>query len=87
MSKKIECCICGTRIKDRDSNNPRPVKYEGRCCDECNKAFVLPMRVMRKKQGLNPRGDQPYQWSEKRFASYLQRLYCEGGVRKPIILG
>ena len=87
MSKKIECCICGAKIKDRDSNNPRPVKYEGRCCDKCDKIYVLPMRVLRGKQGLNLRGDQPYQWSERRMTQYLARLYREGGDGKPIVYG
>jgi len=84
MSKKVKCVICGNKIKDRDSNNPRPVKYEGRCCDDCDKTYVLPMRVSRVKQGLNARGDQPYMWSERRMTQYLARLKREGGDGKPV---
>jgi hypothetical protein len=87
MSKRIACCICDAKIKDRDSNNPRPVKYEGRCCDKCDRSVVLPERIRRGQAGLNPRGDQPYQWSERRMAQYLERLYHEGGDGKPIIYG
>ena len=87
MSKKIECCICGVSIKDRDSNNPRPVKYEGRCCDKCDKTVVLPERFRRKAKGLNPRGDQPYQWSDRRMLQWIERLYREGWDGKPIVLG
>lgn len=37
------CPICGKRFKGY-GNNPRPVKKEGRCCDECNRNVVIPAR-------------------------------------------
>lgn len=42
--KKIKCCICGKEIKGY-GNNPRPVKKEGLCCDECNLEVVIPARI------------------------------------------
>jgi hypothetical protein len=86
MSKKIACCICGHRIKDRDSNNPRPVKFEGRCCDKCDRSVVVPARMKRSSAGLSPRGDQPYQWSERRKSQWIERLIREGIEKKPIVL-
>lgn len=73
MSKKITCCICGARIKDRDSSNPRPVKYEGRCCDACDVKVVRPARLARVKKGLRPY-DGNYKWSRQRELSYIKRM-------------
>ena len=38
------CCICGEPIEGY-GNNPRPYKHEGRCCDACQRKFVLPARL------------------------------------------
>jgi hypothetical protein len=40
----MKCIICGKKIKDF-GNNPAPVKFEGRCCDTCNKTKVIPKRI------------------------------------------
>lgn len=40
----FKCCICGKECLGF-GNNPRPVKTEGRCCDECNITFVIPARI------------------------------------------
>ena len=41
--KKQICCICGEEYIGY-GNNAEPYK-EGRCCDECNKKFVIPDRI------------------------------------------
>ena len=55
MMKQGKCCICG-KTYDYYGNNPRPVKKNGRCCDECNKKYVIPWRLYEyyyyKEQGL-----------------------------------
>lgn len=47
--KKV-CCICGTEFYGY-GNNPAPVKSEGRCCDRCNLAVVIPARYEKTKRG------------------------------------
>lgn len=46
--KKIKCCFCGKEVEGY-GNDPRPIKVAceemPRCCDECNKKFVVPTRV------------------------------------------
>jgi len=37
------CCFCGEKIEGY-GNNPRPVKCEGHCCDDCNLSVVIPAR-------------------------------------------
>ena len=41
---KFICCICGEESFGY-GNNPEPVKHEGRCCDACNRKFVIPARI------------------------------------------
>lgn len=41
---KFICCICGEESIGY-GNNPAPVKDEGRCCDACNRKFVIPARI------------------------------------------
>lgn len=38
------CCICGEESTGY-GNNPEPVRHEGRCCDSCNRKFVIPARI------------------------------------------
>lgn len=54
---KRKCCICGKEFEGH-GNNPYPLKSDGRCCDECNIAIVVPERVdiyleKNKKEGKN----------------------------------
>lgn len=42
-SMKKYCCLCGKELKGY-GNNALPVS-EGRCCDECNYAYVIPVRM------------------------------------------
>lgn len=37
------CCICGKKFTGY-GNNAAPVK-DGRCCDHCNIAVVIPARI------------------------------------------
>jgi hypothetical protein len=39
------CCICGDEFEGY-GNNPEPYKSSGRCCDACNRKFVIPARLM-----------------------------------------
>lgn len=47
LEEKI-CCICGKKFHGH-GNNPRPVKEEGQCCNECNYTKVIPARLNRLK--------------------------------------
>ncbi len=38
------CCICGEEFEGY-GNNPDPVKQSGKCCDACNRKFVIPARL------------------------------------------
>ena len=40
----LSCCLCG-RLFTGNGNNPRPVKKQGVCCDECNAKWVIPARM------------------------------------------
>ena len=45
---KGKCCFCGKEIEGY-GNDPRPIKVAcekmPRCCDDCNKKFVIPTRA------------------------------------------
>lgn len=38
------CCICGDNFEGY-GNNPAPYKESGKCCDACNRKFVIPARL------------------------------------------
>ena len=38
------CCICGDDFEGF-GNNPAPYKESGKCCDACNRKFVIPARL------------------------------------------
>ena len=44
MKKELKCCICGRKFIGY-GNNPRPVKWKGRCCDYCDSRYVIPARI------------------------------------------
>lgn len=39
------CCICGEECEGY-GNNPEPIKHDGKCCDACNRKFVIPARLL-----------------------------------------
>lgn len=39
----IKCVICGKPFYGF-GNSPSPIKYTGRCCDDCNSSVVVPAR-------------------------------------------
>ena len=41
----FKCCIC-KKVKEGYGNNPHPYMFHGRCCDDCNKLYVIPMRIL-----------------------------------------
>ena len=59
----MKCCICGKKIKGLD-HNPEGAAWktptgevelpefvvEDRCCDECNRTYVIPGRLYRRSQ-------------------------------------
>lgn len=47
--KEIQCCFCGKTIPQSESNNPKPANTipGARCCYECDKAIVEPLRRFR----------------------------------------
>lgn len=38
------CCICGDDFEGY-GNNPAPYKESGKCCDACNRKFIIPARL------------------------------------------
>ena len=45
-----KCVICKKTFTGY-GNNPNPVMFHGRCCDKCNKLYVIPMRIMLMQKG------------------------------------
>ena len=41
------CCLCGSNY-DNYGRNPSPVVMDedARCCDKCDRAFVIPIRIL-----------------------------------------
>jgi len=44
------CIICDNKLKETtepymDGNNPEPIAEKGRCCDDCNETYVIPVRM------------------------------------------
>ena len=44
VTNEFVCCICGEESEGY-GNNPAPVKESGKCCDACNRKFVIPARL------------------------------------------
>ena len=40
-----KCSICGKTFRGF-GNNPEPFVHHGRCCDNCNRKYVVPFRFM-----------------------------------------
>ena len=52
----MKCVIYGKEIENIfDSNNPDQVSKLGRCCSDCDYAFVIPARMQRLGAGLPAR--------------------------------
>lgn len=47
------CSVCGNHYVGY-GNNAQPVN-EGRCCNDCNKSYVMPLRQLRYSLGLDMR--------------------------------
>jgi hypothetical protein len=41
----MKCCFC-KKDAGKFGNNALPI-MKGRCCDDCNEDFVIPMRILR----------------------------------------
>ena len=50
-TEKQVCCICGEEYKGY-GNNAEPYK-KGRCCDQCNRKFVIPSRLNKLRNSKN----------------------------------
>jgi hypothetical protein len=48
IKEKGKCCLCG-EIYEHYGNNPAPIMFNGRCCDDCNENRVIPERLNRFK--------------------------------------
>ena len=44
MKETGKCCLCGKEY-NHFGNNTLPIK-DGRCCDECDLRFVVPIRII-----------------------------------------
>jgi hypothetical protein len=45
--EKFKCCLCGKEVEGY-GNDPSPIQTENEddeCCDECNLAKVIPVRI------------------------------------------
>ena len=43
----MKCCLCGKEAgKWGNSIWPISVNEDNRCCDECNRAYVIPARII-----------------------------------------
>ena len=42
---KFKCCIC-RKVYEGYGNAPHPYLFHGRCCDKCNREYVIPLRYM-----------------------------------------
>ena len=40
-----KCSICGKTFRGF-GNNPEPFVHYVRCCDDCNRRYVVPFRIM-----------------------------------------
>jgi hypothetical protein len=50
------CCICGMEFTEY-GNNPEPFEGEiGMCCNDCNDRWVVPVRIIFGRDGMNHRG-------------------------------
>ena len=60
----MECCLCKNEIQKEpitgfaEGHNAEPVVKNGRCCEDCNTAIVLPHRliIINEKLGFEPLG-------------------------------
>ena len=43
---EIQKCVICEKSFSGFGNNPEPVEYGGRCCDDCNASVVIPRRIM-----------------------------------------
>lgn len=51
-NQKIKCSVCGKEITFMESCNAYPIN-DGRCCPECDRQFVVPIRIKRAANGCN----------------------------------
>jgi len=51
MKTKEICCFCNKQIMFGNSHNAQPVK-EGKCCEDCNYAKVIPVRIKLYKKDI-----------------------------------
>ena len=46
MERKISrCVLCGS-VYGGYGHNAYPIRKDGRCCDDCNSMYVIPIRFM-----------------------------------------
>lgn len=71
-TEKQVCCICGEEYTGY-GNNAEPYK-EGRCCDECNRKFVIPSRLNKlrstKNESLKLTEEELKNWCSDNDANY-----------------
>lgn len=56
MTNKFKCCICFKEFEGY-GNNPEPVLKKGRCCDECNAKWVIPIREFLAKRNKEKKNE------------------------------
>ena len=71
-NEKQVCCICGEEYTGY-GNNAEPYK-EGRCCDKCNRKFVIPSRLNKlrsaKNESLKLTEEELKNWCSDNDANY-----------------
>ena len=68
-NEKQVCCICGKEYTGY-GNNAEPYK-KGRCCDECNRKFVIPSRLNKLRNSKN----ESLTEQEKKFLDKDKAMY------------
>ena len=46
MQDKYYKCVFCNKDKTGYGNNPSPIIQNGRCCNDCDERFVIPIRIL-----------------------------------------
>ena len=76
-NRKQVCCICG-REYEGYGNNPDPYKKSGRCCNKCNRDYVIPSRMIELQLGHQGATRRQINLAIRRFRQETQKaMNCD----------
>lgn len=70
-NEKQVCCICGKEFEGF-GNNPDPYKRRGCCCDQCNRDYVIPSRMIALRLGHQGASKREINLAVRRFRQTTQ---------------